>query len=94
MLAQLIENRRTLVGDKVRLSNRIIASLKNYYPQVLEWLEDKDTQVFCDFVLKYPTLKDTQVASSNELTTFSISIALSVRRRLPAVSNKLKKGCR
>jgi Transposase len=42
-LAQLVESRRTLVGDKVRLSNRIIASLKNYYPQVLEWFEDKDT---------------------------------------------------
>ena len=69
-LAQLVESRRTLVGDKVRLSNRITAALKNYYPQVLEWFDDKDTQVFCDFILVYPTLKAAQVASSEELTTF------------------------
>jgi transposase len=70
MLAQLVESRRILVGDKVRLTNRITASLKNYYPQVLEWFEDKDTQVFCDFILKYPTLKAAQGASADELTSF------------------------
>ena len=69
-LAQLVESRRTLVGEKVRLDNRIIASLKNYYLQVLEWFDDKDTQVFCDFVLVYPTLKSSQAASAEELTTF------------------------
>jgi transposase len=69
-LTQLVESRRTLVGDKVRLSNRITASLKNYYPQVLEWFEDKDTQVFCDFILEYPTLKAAQATSAHELTTF------------------------
>jgi transposase len=69
-LAQLVESRRILVGDKVRLSNRITAALKNYYPQVLEWFEDKDTQVFCDFILEYPTLNAAQAASADELTTF------------------------
>lgn len=88
-LAQLVESRRTLVGDKVRLSNRIIASLKNYYPQVLEWFEDKDTQVFCDFVLKYPTLKDAQSASSDELTTFfhqhSVVRKTAIARRIEQI---------
>jgi len=35
-LAQLVENRRKLVQDRVRLTNRITATLKNYYPQVVE----------------------------------------------------------
>lgn len=69
-LAQLVESRRILVGDKVRLSNRITASLKNYYPQVLEWFDDKDTQVFCDFILAYPTFQSAQAASAEALTTF------------------------
>lgn len=69
-LAQLVESRRSLVGDKVRLSNRVTAALKNYYPQVLEWVEDKDTQVFCDFILAYPTLEASQAASCEELTKF------------------------
>jgi hypothetical protein len=35
-LAQLVEYRRSLVQDSVNLSNKITATLKNYYPQALE----------------------------------------------------------
>jgi transposase len=59
-----------LVGEKVRLTNRLIAALKNYYPQVLDWFEDKDTQVFCEFLERYPTLKAAQAATAEELTQF------------------------
>jgi transposase len=90
-LAQLVESRRVLVGDKVRLSNRITASLKNYYPQVLDWFEDKDTQVFCDFILEYPTLKAAQAASADKLTKFFISIKSPVNPPSRAAWGKLKK---
>lgn len=69
-LAQLVESRRNLVADKVRLSNRITAALKNFYPQPLEWFEDKDTQVFGQFLLEYPTLDAVQSASDEELIKF------------------------
>jgi hypothetical protein len=36
----------------------------------LDWFEDKDTQVFCEFVKQYPTLKAAQAATSEELTQF------------------------
>jgi transposase len=72
-LGQLVESRRTLVGEKVRLTNRITATLKNYYPQVLEWFKDKDTQVFCEFVEQYPTLKAAQSATEEELHSFFLS---------------------
>ena len=49
-LASLVEQRRTLVADKVRYTNRLTAALKHYYPQVLDWFDDKDTRVFCSFV--------------------------------------------
>jgi hypothetical protein len=49
-LRQWVESRRMLVGEKVRLTNRITASLKSYFPQVLDWFEDKDTLVFCEFI--------------------------------------------
>ena len=42
-LASYVEMRRTLVADKVRITNRLTAALKNYYPQVIEWFADKDT---------------------------------------------------
>jgi Transposase len=67
-LQQWVESRRMLVGKKVRLTNRIIAALKNYYPQVLDWFEDKDTRVFCNFVQQYPSVKAAQAAPVAELT--------------------------
>jgi transposase len=49
-LAQLVEDRRRLVGDKVRLTNRLTSTLKHYFPQVLAWFSDKDTTLFCDLL--------------------------------------------
>ena len=40
-LAQLVEHRRRLVGDKVCLTNRLTSALKNYFPQVLQWFSEK-----------------------------------------------------
>jgi len=88
-LQQLVENRRMLVGEKVRLTNRITAALKGYYPQVLEWFEDKDTQVFCEFLTRYPSLKVAQAASEEELEEFFKSNHVvqtkTIRRRLEQI---------
>ncbi len=70
IFAQLVENRRKRVQDRVRLTNRLTATLKNYYPQVIEWLAEKDTMIFCDFILKWSTLADVQRAKASTLTTF------------------------
>jgi hypothetical protein len=42
-LAQLVAHRRRVVGEKVRLTNRLTSTLKNYFPHVLQWFQDKDT---------------------------------------------------
>ena len=62
VLQQLVEQRRTLVDDVRRITNRITDALKQYFPQVLDWFEDKDTLVFCDFLTHWPTLKQAQRA--------------------------------
>src|SRR5215467_11268509 len=49
-LAQLVEHRRRVVGDTVRLTNRLTSTLKNYCPHVLHWFREKDTAIFCDFL--------------------------------------------
>jgi transposase len=69
-LQQLVEQRRALVQDVGRLTNRITATLKQYFPQVLEWFKDKDTLVFCDFLSRWPTLKHAQRARKARLTAF------------------------
>src|SRR5262245_8148053 len=69
-LTQLVEHRRRVVGDKVRLTNRLTSTLKNYFPHVLHWFQEKDTAIFCDFLSRWPTLKAVQLARRTTLETF------------------------
>src|SRR4029450_6606331 len=69
-LAQLVEHRRRVVGDKVRITNRLTSTLKNYFPQALQCFQDKDTLLFCDFLSRWPTLKAVQLARRSTLETF------------------------
>lgn len=39
-LQYLVEHRRRVVSDRTRISNRMTALLKLYFPQVLEWFPD------------------------------------------------------
>ncbi|MBD3887276.1 IS110 family transposase [Phormidium tenue FACHB-886] len=88
-LQQLVENRRMLVAEKVRLTNRITAALKGHYPQVLEWFEDKDTQVFCEFLTRYGSLQAAQAAPKAELEEFfrahHVVQAKTIKRRLEQI---------
>jgi transposase len=69
-LAQLVAHRRRVVGDKVRITNRLTSTLKNYVPQVLPWFQDKDTLIFCDFLSRWPTLKAAPRARRATLAAF------------------------
>jgi transposase len=69
-LAQLVEHRQRLVGDTVRRTHRLTSALKNYFPHVLQWLQDKDTAIFCDFLSHWPTLKAAQLARRTTLERF------------------------
>jgi transposase len=71
-LQQLVEQRRRLVADRVRLTNRITGALKNYFPQPLQWFDDKATVLFCDFLARWPTLKQVQRARVTSLRSFFI----------------------
>ena len=66
----LVEQRRGLVNDRVRLTNQLTYALKQYFPQVLEWFKDKDTVVFCDFISRWSTLTQAQQARKTTLETF------------------------
>lgn len=66
----LVEQRRGLVNDRVRLTNQLTYALKQYFPQVLEWFKDKDTLVFCDFLSRWSTLKQAQQARKTTLEAF------------------------
>jgi transposase len=69
-LLRLVEQRRRLVGDKNRISNRLTDALKQYFPDVLEWFQDKDTLLFCDLLSRWPTLKQLKRARRATLLAF------------------------
>ncbi len=69
-LAQLVADRRRLVGDKVRLTHRLTSALTNYCPQVLAWFSDQDTTIFCDFLTPWPPLKAVHLARRATLERF------------------------
>ena len=69
-LASLVEQRRRLVDDRVRLTNRIRNTLKQYYPQTLQWFDRIDTLLFCDFMERWPTLVQVKRARKATLVKF------------------------
>lgn len=88
-LSSLVEQRRSLVNDKIRITNRLRAALKNYYPQVLEWFDHIDTPLFCDFIMHWPTLTQAKRARKNTLKTFfhqhNMRFAQVLEERLTAI---------
>ena len=69
-LLSLVEQRRELVGDKTRFTNRLCDTLKQYYPQALEWFGQRDTVLFCDFLTRWPTLLAARRARRTTLEAF------------------------
>jgi transposase len=69
-LATLVEQRRMMVDEKKRITNRLRTALKQYYPQVLDWFDHIDTPIFCDFIRQWPTLVQVKRARKNTLETF------------------------
>jgi transposase len=90
-LAQLVEHRRCVVGDKVRLTNRLTSTLKNYFPHVLKWFDDKDTTLFCNFLAQWPTLKAAQLARRATLERFfrnhHVRYAAVIDKRIQAIKS-------
>jgi transposase len=70
LLGMLIELRRRLVDERTRQSNRLTAWLKMYFPQPLDWIDDIDTPLGCDFLQRWPTLQQLQRAKPETVERF------------------------
>jgi transposase len=69
-LQRLVEERRRLVQERVRVTNRVVAALKEYFPQVLDCFEDRGTVTFCDFVERWPSVEEAKRTRHSTLQTF------------------------
>jgi hypothetical protein len=66
----LVEHRRQFVDDRTRISNRLVADLKSYYPQVLQWFEEPSAPVTLDFIQQWPAVEELQKATPATLLRF------------------------
>jgi len=69
-LMTLVEQRRRLVDDKIRTTNRLRNALKQYYPQTLDWFDHIDNHLFCAFIKQWPTLTQAKGARRTTLEKF------------------------
>ena len=66
----LVEERRNLVDEKTAQTNRLTNQLKIYFPQMLEWFEQLDTELVCALLERWPTLEELQKVPPARLRTF------------------------
>ena len=69
-LMTLVEQRRRLMNDRVRITNRLRDALKQYYPQALDWFDHIDTPLFCAFIRQWPSLTQVKRARRPTLEKF------------------------
>jgi transposase len=66
----LVEERRKLVNERIRFSQRLNSHLKLYFPQVLNWFCDISSQIAEHFLERWPTLAAVQKAKAKTLERF------------------------
>ncbi len=92
-LMTLVEQRRRLMNDRVRITNRLRNALKQYYPQALEWFDRIDTLLFCNFIKRWPSLAQARRARKTTLEKFfrehNMNRRALVERRLAAIKSAL-----
>ena len=91
-LRRLVESRRDLVQDRVRLTNRLTFALKAYFPQALDLFRDKETEVFVAFLELWPSLPDAQRARRETIVDFfhahSVRRAAVIDRRIDTIKSE------
>lgn len=70
LLAMLVEDRRGLVDEVTRLTNRLGSTLKQYFPQALEWAGELNSAQAVDFLMRWPTLGSVRKAGEASLKKF------------------------
>lgn len=93
LLGMLIELRRRLVDERTRQSNRLTAWLKMYFPQPLDWIDNIDAPLGCDFLDRWPTLQQLQRAREETIERFfrehNSRSQTRIRERIEAIRTAL-----
>jgi len=70
LLQFLAEDRRRLVNLRTAESNRLTASLKLYFPQMLQWFKDLTIPLVADLLKRWSSLEELQRVNPSKLRKF------------------------
>jgi transposase len=70
LLQFLVEERRRMVDEKTRQSNRLTDCLKQYFPQILRWFDDVTSPLVEDLLARWGSLRELQRAHPGTLRKF------------------------
>ncbi len=70
LLQRWVEQRRLMVNEKTRQSNRLTACLKLYFPQILKWFENPTVPLVGALLQRWPNLEQLQRAHDGTLRRF------------------------
>lgn len=66
----LVQDRRAAVNECTRLGQQLRATLKNYFPAMIDLAGELTTRLACDLILKWPDFASLKGAKSQTLRSF------------------------
>jgi transposase len=90
LLQLLVERRRHLVDERTAMSNRLTDSLRQTFPQVLNWFDNLRTPIVYSFLERWPTLCLLQQESAATLHQFLREHRCRLQTAAPRVTAMLE----
>jgi transposase len=85
-MRMLAETRRTLVDQRTGFTHALAATLKQYFPQALQWFGGEKSALLRAFLAQWPTLEQLGQASLDQIT---IVMRAQRRRKVSAAAQEL-----
>lgn len=82
LLQMLAEQRRELVDERTRYSNKLTAWLKMYFPQALDLVDKIHSPMACDLLVSWPTLDQLQHTNPAKLNQFFVAHNCRSKKRI------------
>lgn len=88
----LTEDRRRVVNERTALTNQLMAALKTYFPQALDWFGDLHTVRACAFLQRWPSLQQFKQATTSSIRKFYKQQGYRGDEKLAQLLNGIKKA--
>ena len=82
----MVENRRTLVDQRTGLTHTLADTLKQYFPQALQWFGGESSPLLRGFLARWPTLEQLRKAGVEDITAV---MRAHRRRKAAAVAQEV-----